>query len=135
MWIVENGEELEDDKVICECREQREVEEGTGRLVGRSGCWAQNREDQCDGFSGNDAVQQVGFDKIRANRQGAVGQIHANRCDGFGKGDADQRERNAVNIVRIGVMDSVILRREKRANIGRRRTRRRMQVEITGSLH
>ena len=53
VWIVENGEELEDEEVICECRERREVEEGTSRPGGRSGCWAQNREDQCDGFSGN----------------------------------------------------------------------------------
>ena len=55
MWIVGNVEELEDEEVICKCREQREVEEGTGRPGGRSGCLAQNREDQCDGFSGNDA--------------------------------------------------------------------------------
>ena len=78
VWIVGNVEELEGEEVICECRERREVEEGTGRTEGRSGCWAQHREDQCDGFSGNDAVQRDGFGKIRANRQGGVGQIHAN---------------------------------------------------------
>ena len=34
VWIVGNVEELEDEEVICECRERREVEEGTGRPGG-----------------------------------------------------------------------------------------------------
>ena len=84
VWIVGNVEELEDEEMMCECRELREVEEGTGRPRCRLGCWAQIREDQCDGFSGHDAVQRDGFGKIRANRQCGVRTFHANRCDGFG---------------------------------------------------
>ena len=42
-------EELEDEEMMCECCERRE--EGGGR----SEHWAQIREDQRDGFKGNDA--------------------------------------------------------------------------------
>ena len=31
VWVVGNVEELEDEEMICECRERREVEEGIGR--------------------------------------------------------------------------------------------------------
>ena len=36
VWIVGNVLELEDEEMICECRERREVEEGIGGLWRRS---------------------------------------------------------------------------------------------------
>ena len=58
-----------------------------------------DREDQRDGFSGNDADQRDGFSNIREDRRDGFRKIRAcqrDGCsqdhDGFGKGDADQRE-------------------------------------------
>ena len=55
LWIVGNVEDLEDEEMICERREHREVEESSGRPGCRSKHWAQLREDRRDGFSGNGA--------------------------------------------------------------------------------
>ena len=83
VWIVGKVEELEDEEMVCECREHREVEEGSGRQH-----WAQIREDQCDGFSGNGADRCDRFSKIRADHRDGCGHNH----DGFSRGDADRRD-------------------------------------------
>ena len=66
VWIVGNLEELADEKMICDCRERREVEQS----IDRSGCrcehWTQVREDQRDGCNGDDANRRDGFSIIRA---------------------------------------------------------------------
>ena len=77
VWIVG----MEDEEMICECLEQREVEEGSGCPGCRSKHSAQIREDRSDGFSGIGADRRDGFSKIRADQR-----------DGCGRSSADGRE-------------------------------------------
>ena len=73
VWIVGNVEELEDEEMMLECRERREVGKGTCRKGCRIECWTQISADQCHGFS-----------KIREDRRDGFSKIHADQGDGFG---------------------------------------------------
>ena len=81
--IVGNVEELEDEKMMDECREFCEEEEGTGR----PGCKysAQSRAGRRDGFSEIRAGQNDGSSKIGANWWGGASRVEANICDKFGQ--------------------------------------------------
>ena len=83
--IVGNVEELEDEKMMDECREFCEEEEGTGRPGCRSKYSAQSRADRRDGFSEIRAGQNDGSSKIGANRWGGASRVEANICDKFGQ--------------------------------------------------